>query len=353
MNAALLLLPRTLDSFILREQAEDLSRSPGVTALEAPRLPYGVLGRLPDGLARLVARVLARTIRPGGELRVVVIFHPFQLPLAEALLDRAPSAELWYSRWDRYEDAYDADPRTKRRLEALHTRAARRSAFTFVVSTALERLEHEAGREALVVPTPADSFPAPDPGSAVIAVSLGHLGWRVDWKLLRTVAERMPELIVLLVGGWRDDQSGEDEDYVACRALPNLLWLGFRPDEEAARLIVCADVGLLPFKEEPFNDAALPNRILKYARLGRRTIVPELEGVRVWERAVVRASGADRWVAALREHAGARVRPDAELREWALAHTAARQNEPLWERLAALGITQGSALTPPGSGRAP
>ena len=47
-----------------------------------------------------------------------------------------------------------------------------------------------------------------------------------------------------------------------------------RTDEEAARLILCADVGIVPFKVEPFNDAGLPYRILKYARLGRRTVAP-------------------------------------------------------------------------------
>ena len=80
-----------------------------------------------------------------------------------------------------------------------------------------------------------------------------------------------------------------DADYEACRAAPNLVWLGARADEEAARLILCADVGIVPFKVEPFNDAGLPYRILKYARLGRRTVAPPLAGV-----AHVGAGGDDR-----------------------------------------------------------
>jgi hypothetical protein len=32
------------------------------------------------------------------------------------------------------------------------------------------------------------------------------------------------------------------------------------------------------------------------------------------------------------------MRPDAELRAWALAQTARSQNAPLWERLTALGV---------------
>jgi hypothetical protein len=174
-----------------------------------------------------------------------------------------------------------------------------------------------------------------------VAVSLGHLGWRTDWALLRAVAERMPELVLLLVGAWHPDECAGDADFHACRELPNLLWLGPRDDEEAARLILCADVGVVPFKVEPFNDAGLPYRILKYARLGRRTVTPELAGVRTWDRAVVRAGDADAFVAALRAHAGARTRPDVELRAWALGQTARAQNEPLWARLAELGIEVG------------
>jgi hypothetical protein len=337
---ALLLLPRPLEGFILADQARDLLRADGVSAADPPAVPYGAVARLPrrlrDRVARVTARRLLRTLP--GDLRAVAIFHPVQWPLAQALLAERPQAELWYGRWDRYEVAYDASPRMRARLAALHEAAARRSALTFVVSGKLAELEREAGREAQLVGLAADSFPAPDPGEAVVAVSLGHLGWRTDWSLLRAVAERMPELVLLLVGAWHEDECKDDPDFRWCRSAPGLVWLGRQPDDAAARLILCADVGVLPFRVEPFNDAALPYRILKYARLGRRTVSPELAGVHTWDRAVTTAAGADAFVAALRAQAGARLRPDAELRAWALAQTAERVNGPLWERLRALAI---------------
>ena len=287
-----------------------------------------------------VARKTARRLLGAldGRLVAVVIFHPVQWPLARALLAASPDAELWYGRWDRYEMAYDASPAMRERLAELHEAAASRSALTFVVSGKLAALEHEAGRDATLVGLAADSFPAPDPGAAVIGVSLGHLGWRTDWTLLREVAERMPELVLLLVGEWHEDECSSDPDFAWCRTAPGFVWLGRRSDEEAARLILCADVGVLPFRVEPFNDAALPYRILKYARLGRRTVSPELAGVHTWDRAVTTAADADAFVVALRAAAGARARPDAALREWALEQTAERVNEPLWERLRELGL---------------
>ena len=340
----MLLLPRELERFILREQAEDLLRAPGVVAVDPPRLPYGAFGRLPglvgDALAARQARRLVRALRRRrGEPRVVVVFHPLQYQLARAVLALCPGCELWYGRWDRYERALDAPPRLRARLEALHDAAASRAALTFAASGELARLEHEAGRQAEVVGLAAGTFPAPDPSGTVVAASLGHLGRRVDWALLRGVAERLGDrLVLLLVGARHDEEMAGDPDFAWCASAPQLVWLGALDDEAAARVLLAADVGVVPFRVEPFNDAGLPYRILKAARLGRRTVCPDLAGVRTWDRAVEVAAGPDAFAAALERHAGARLRPDAELRAWALAQTAGAVNAPLRSRLLRLGI---------------
>jgi hypothetical protein len=336
-----LLLPRELEAFILRDQAEDLLTAPGVVAVEPARVPYGAYLRLPASVADGLAATQARRLRLPGVPRAIVIFHPLQYPLARGLIAQHRDAELWYWRWDRYEVAYDASPRQRDRLEELHLAASMRAAVTVVVSDALGEIAREEGSEPVLVPLAADSFPAPEPGATVVAVSLGHLGHRTDWRLLREVAEAMPELVLLLIGAWHEQESGADPDFQACRRAPNLVWLGRRSDEEAARLILLADVGIVPFERSEFNETALPYRILKYARLGRRTVSRGLKGVRTWERAVTVAETAEEWVAALREQAGVRTRPDAELRSWALAQTAHEQNRPLWERMEALGIESG------------
>jgi hypothetical protein len=189
-----------------------------------------------------------------------------------------------------------------------------------------------------MVPLAADSFPAPR-GGDVVAISLGHLGWRTDWALLRAVAERLGDrLVLLLAGAWHEDECKDDPDFAWCRSAPNVVWLGPVEDAAAARLVLCSDVGIVPFKVEPFNDAALPYRIIKYARVGRRTVTPPLAGVRTWADAVTVADGPEAFAEALLANAGARTTPDEELRAWALAQTARAQDEPLWERLAQIGV---------------
>jgi hypothetical protein len=338
-----LLLPSPLERFILRDQAEDLLRADGVIAVDPPRMPYGAFARVPlaigDGIAARQARRLLRTLRRRvGEPRVVVIYHALQYQLGRAVTAQAPGCELWYWRWDRFERAYDASEKQRARLEELHEQAAERAAMVITVSDELARLEGMEGRRPTMVPLAADSFPAPK-GGDVVAISIGHLGWRTDWALLRAVAERLGDrLVLLLAGAWHEDECKDDPDFAWCRAAPNLVWLGPVSDEVAARLVLCSDVGIVPFKVEPFNDAALPYRILKYARVGRRTVTPPLAGVRTWADAVTVADGPEAFAEALLAHAGARVAPDEELRDWALAQTARAQDDPLWQRLAQVGV---------------
>ena len=335
---ALLLVPRTVESFILYDQGQDLLRSPGVVAIEAPGVRYGVMGRLADPLAQAIAAAQVRRLKPPGEPAAAMIFHPFQWPLARAVLARWPRCELWYGLFDRTPAAPDAGRRTRRRLAQLHAAAAERADLLFAVSPKLVELEREAGREALLAPSAADSFPAPDPRRAVMAACLGNLGRRTDWALLRQLAERVPELTVLMIGQVSEGECRGDPAFQACRAHPAFVWLGRRSDEEASRLLACADVGMAPFVRDEFNEAGLPNRILKAARLGLRTLTPDFPGVEVWSKAAVRCPDLEAWVGALRAERGARAAPDLGLRDWALFQTAERQNAPLWERLRALGV---------------
>src|SRR3954447_1343960 len=155
---AVLLLPRTLETFILRDQAEDLLSAPGVVAVEPARVSYGAYLRVPASVADGLAAAQARRLKLPGIPRAIVIFHPLQYPLARGLIAMHPDAELWYWRWDRYEVAYDASARQRARLEELHLAASMRAKVTVVVSEALGELARSEGSEPVLVPLAADSF---------------------------------------------------------------------------------------------------------------------------------------------------------------------------------------------------
>lgn len=295
--------------------------------------------RLPGPLAAAEARRQAARLKIDGDLAVVVVMHPVLQPLAAALLDRNPTAGLWYGIWDRYDHAPDANARTRARVRELHDALARRADWIFTVTDRLAELERDAGRKASVLPPPHDAFPAPDPSQAVIAASLGHLGRRTDWTLLRTLLEEMPGLTLLLIGETHPDETPDDEDMHAVLRAPGAVVLGSLPDESAARVISASDVCLLPFRRDGFNDAGLPQRILKAARLGRRTLIPDLAGPLTQERAVTVCRSTADWIGELE----ASVRPEAHsgdpaLRDWALSQNEELLLAPIRQRLSDLGV---------------
>jgi hypothetical protein len=85
----LLLLPARLETFAHREPVERLLAAPGVVAVEPPRVPLSV------ALARVVARRQVKRMKLPGVPHAIRVFDPLQIPLAAALIERHPQAELW------------------------------------------------------------------------------------------------------------------------------------------------------------------------------------------------------------------------------------------------------------------
>jgi hypothetical protein len=117
-----LLLPAPLETFELRDRAEDLLTAPGVAAVDPPRLSYTAAARLGESFADSLAVVQARRMRLPGHPRALVVFDPLQYPLARALVGLHPDAELWYGP--------AATPGSGRERE-LHELAAERAVLRF------------------------------------------------------------------------------------------------------------------------------------------------------------------------------------------------------------------------------
>ena len=85
----LLLLPTRLEAFAQREPVERLLAAPGAVAVEPPRVPLSV------AVARVVARRQVKRMALPGVPHAIAVFDTLQLPLAAALIERHPEAELW------------------------------------------------------------------------------------------------------------------------------------------------------------------------------------------------------------------------------------------------------------------
>ena len=154
----------TLESFILRDQAEDLLTAPGVVAVEPARISYGAYLRLPASVGDGLAAAQARRLRLPGVPRAIVIFHPLQYPLARGLIAQHPDARALVLALGPLRGRLRRARRASAtRLEDLHLAASLRAAVNVVVSDALGEFAREESGEPVLVPLAADSFPAPDP----------------------------------------------------------------------------------------------------------------------------------------------------------------------------------------------
>jgi hypothetical protein len=92
---AVMLLPGPLEGFEREEHARSLLAIPRVVALEASRR------RAPAWLRNAAPLRQARRLRLPGQVRMVVLYHPAQYPLARALRALHEGSELWYLPPDR------------------------------------------------------------------------------------------------------------------------------------------------------------------------------------------------------------------------------------------------------------
>jgi hypothetical protein len=137
---AALLLPGPLEGFAREDHARGLLSIPRVIALEASRL------RPPGFLRDQVCSRQARRLRFPGRLRLLVLYHPAQYPLARALCARYQDLELWYIPPER-EAMEAADEANPRELAALDEIARERA--TRVIEAGVPYVDDESLRARL------------------------------------------------------------------------------------------------------------------------------------------------------------------------------------------------------------
>jgi hypothetical protein len=142
-----MLLPQPLETFWLRDRAEDLLTAPAVYAADPARISYRAFGRLPDTVMTGIAAGQARRMRLPGVPRAILLFDPLQYPLARSLISDHLDAELWYAHWS-LDDAPELPPRVQRRIADFDTMAELRADWRFDASPQPEGMTaRECNRE--------------------------------------------------------------------------------------------------------------------------------------------------------------------------------------------------------------
>jgi len=124
----------------------------------------------------------------------------------------------------------------------------------------------------------ADRAPLPTDVRLVppIAGFIGHLGDRIDIRLLEAVADRGHSL--LLVGPHHPTSSRRRMQALLARS--NVQWVGPKRFEDLPSYQRVIDVGLVPYTASPFNQASFPLKTLEYLAAGRPVVATDLPAIR-------------------------------------------------------------------------
>jgi glycosyltransferase involved in cell wall biosynthesis len=193
----------------------------------------------------------------------------------------------------------------------------------------------------LAVPADLAAIPAPRIGF-VGAIS----GYKLDFGLIRRIAEQRPDWSVVLIG-----RVGEGDPWTDCsifEGLPNLHLLGPRPYDVLPAYLKGFDVAMLPNAINDYTASMFPMKFFEYLAAGRPVVSVDLPAIRAYHDAVAIATSPAEFVTAIDAMIRGKGPPLEERLALARAHTWAARTD----RMIALLDPDASALATNANGRA-
>jgi glycosyltransferase involved in cell wall biosynthesis len=163
---------------------------------------------------------------------------------------------------------------------------------------------------------PADLARIPGPRLGLIgAIS----GYKIDFPLLRRVAEQRPDWSIVLIG--RVGEGEPDVDSAVLEGLPNLHLLGPRPYDQLPAYLRGIDVALLPSASNDYTASMFPMKFFEYLAAGRPIVSVDLPAIRPFRHVVTIAGFPAAFIASIDNVLRGESPPLAERLDAARAHT--------------------------------
>jgi glycosyltransferase involved in cell wall biosynthesis len=173
-----------------------------------------------------------------------------------------------------------------KQLDARERRVAAAADLIIAANPIVADTWRSRGREPVIIPYGADAAayrevdqaPLPPDVSLTgpVAGFVGQINDRTDLSLLEAVADR--GLSLLLVGPV--NPAFEPERFGALRQRENVCWVGPKPFETLPGYFRSMDVGLVPYRDSPFNRGSFPLKTLEYLAAGRAVVATDLPAIR-------------------------------------------------------------------------
>lgn len=226
---------------------------------------------------RIVLRAIGRALRD-HEVRKYIFINCYD-PFYAGVLPKKMGAALsiYHCIDDISQDAY-----TARHGTDLEHAAIRQADLTLVTSTNLQKLKapfsdrvvtyFNAAEVANFHKVWTETYPRPAALAGRTGKTIGFIGnldaLRIDYPLLKQVAEAYPQHTLLLVGPVNSPEPGE----IGLDKLPNVVLAGSRRLEELPPLMQYMDCVLIPFRCNTLTRSIYPLKINEYLAAGKPVV---------------------------------------------------------------------------------
>jgi len=255
---------------------------PGLARLTPVVQPFPSRRGAAGMTSALTRRYLGRaTARLGGRVRAVISGWP-QYPVFGSC---AEQVRVYWAQ-DDFVGGADLLGLNARLLDRRERRVAASADLVVAANPVVADIWRSRGLDPVLVPygTDVDAYrdieQAPVPSDAwlpaPVAGFVGRINDRTDLSLLEAIADRGRSL--LLVGP--KDPAFEPERFDALRQRRNVRWVGPKPFEALPGYFRVLDVGVVPYRDSPFNRGSFPLKTLEYLAAGRAVVATDLPAVR-------------------------------------------------------------------------
>ena len=141
---------------------------------------------------------------------------------------------------------------------------------------------------------------------------VGALKVKIDFVLLRKVAEANPDATVLLVGPL--DAGVDGAEWNALVSRPNVCFANTRPVAEVPGVVAACDIGLLPYRRMPWTEHINSLKLNEYLAAGLPVVALDLPMVADVRDLLYVAQDQDEFLARVREARASLAAPDDGVR---------------------------------------
>ncbi|WP_409291952.1 teichuronic acid biosynthesis protein TuaH [Peribacillus sp. SCS-37] len=110
---------------------------------------------------------------------------------------------------------------------------------------------------------------------------IGGIKPKLDFQLIKKAAQLKPDWLFLFVG---PDGTKGDGAFTELQAEPNIIWTGSVKPDQVPRYMNAIDIGIMPYKESPYNRAVFPLKLFEFLAAGKPVVGVNLPSTEKYSR---------------------------------------------------------------------